>query len=74
MDGGTVWTVNISSAINGCLSMGVEDLSKITVDVFICADKTINSDFIPGHTLDNLLRKQAISKYYSNHHELSSYL
>ena len=36
MDGGTVWNVNISSAINGCLTK-VDDESKITVDILICS-------------------------------------
>jgi hypothetical protein len=63
MDGGTVWNVNISSAINGCLGMGFEE-RQIYVDVMICADPTINSEYIPGHTLNNFIRGHAISKYY----------
>ena len=65
MDGGTVWNINISSAINGCISLGVEDLSKITVDLFICGTEGINENWIPGHTLDNYLRRIAITRYYN---------
>ena len=65
MDGGTVWNINISSAINGCISLGVEDLSKITLDLFICGTKGINENWIPGHTLDNYLRRIAITRYYN---------
>ena len=65
MDGGTVWNINISSAINGCISLGVEDLSKITVDLFICGTEGINEGWIPGHTLDNYLRRIAITRYYN---------
>ena len=35
MDGGTVWNINIDSAIQQCLEI-VDDPSKITVDVIIC--------------------------------------
>jgi predicted acylesterase/phospholipase RssA len=35
MDGGTVWDVNISSAINQCHELGAID-SEITVDIAIC--------------------------------------
>jgi predicted acylesterase/phospholipase RssA len=35
MDGGTVWNVNIDSAINQCHDMGATD-DEITLDVLIC--------------------------------------
>lgn len=63
MDGGTTWNVNISSAINGCLSM-VDDESKITVDILICDDPSVQ-DYSVGTTIDNFLRRRAISKYHS---------
>lgn len=35
MDGGTVWNVNIDSAIQGCLNKGFKE-EQIIVDVFLC--------------------------------------
>lgn len=37
MDGGTVWNVNIGSAIQGCLEI-VDDISKITIDIVFCTE------------------------------------
>ena len=35
MDGGTVWNVNLSSAVQHCMEI-VDDYADITVDVAIC--------------------------------------
>ena len=35
MDGGTVWDVNIDSAVNQCLNMGYPE-DKIILDVLVC--------------------------------------
>lgn len=64
MDGGTVWNVNISSAINGCLTK-VDDESKITVDILICSDPDSIAPYVSGNSIDSFLRKRHISKYYS---------
>ena len=64
MDGGTVWDVNISSAINGCLDL-VDDQSKITVDILICGNSEMKSDTSTNNTIDNLLRSHQIKSYYS---------
>jgi hypothetical protein len=57
MDGGTTWNLNISSAVNGCLTM-VDDESKITIDVLICGggDHWDSSQRMGGSTIDNYLR------------------
>ena len=39
MDGGTVWDVNVQSAINQCLEV-VEKESDIIVDVLVCSEST----------------------------------
>ena len=36
MDGGTVWDVNVISAIEQCLEV-VDDVSKIVIDIAICS-------------------------------------
>jgi len=40
MDGGTVWDVNIDSAIEQCLKK-VDSYDKITIDVFLCGTNTM---------------------------------
>jgi predicted acylesterase/phospholipase RssA len=35
MDGGTVWNVNIDSAVNQCREMGATN-EEITIDVLVC--------------------------------------
>ena len=37
MDGGSVWGINVDSAIKKCLEV-VDDASKITIDILICGD------------------------------------
>ena len=36
MDGGTVWNVNVNSAVRQCMDMGY-DQSDIIVDVLVCS-------------------------------------
>ena len=64
MDGGTVWDVNISSAINGCLDL-VDDESKITVDILICGNSEIKTEASTKSTIENILRSHQIKSYYS---------
>mmetsp|Transcript_9322 Transcript_9322/g.11411 ORF Transcript_9322/g.11411 Transcript_9322/m.11411 type:complete len:170 (-) Transcript_9322:145-654(-) len=40
MDGGTIWDVNLPSAVKQCNEMGVTDPSKIIIDIAVCG---------PGH-------------------------
>jgi len=71
MDGGTVWNVNISSAIEGCLTM-VDDLSKITVDILICSDPDSLSGYDAGNSIDNFLRQRHIGNYYTGMEAIAS--
>lgn len=64
VDGGTVWDVNISSAINGCLDI-VDDESQITVDILICGNSEIKTEPSTETTIGNLLRSHQISSYYA---------
>jgi len=66
VDGGTVWDVNISSAVEGCLSQVDGDESKITVDILICGDPHLNPHETTKHTVENYLRGRHIHMYYSN--------
>lgn len=50
IDGGTVWDVNISSAINGCLDL-VDDQTKITVDILICGNSEMKTEPTTNNTI-----------------------
>ncbi len=53
MDGGSVWGINVDSAIKKCLEI-VDDPSKITIDILICGDPEIpNYDSTSATTLKN---------------------
>ena len=64
MDGGTIYGLNIDSAINQCLEV-VDDPSDIILDVMICGvlppptgeEKT-------GNTIQNMKRKKSWQDYY----------
>lgn len=66
MDGGTVNNVNIQSAIDQCKEI-VDDESKITVDVLICADvagEVVDEKHV-GKTIANVLRDRKIHKAFN---------
>jgi len=74
MDGGTVWNVNIRSAIEGCLEV-VDDLSKITIDIIFCTDGRDNQEITEtGTTVENYLRYRKIKYVHSGHDELTELL
>lgn len=66
MDGGTVWNVNIISAIEGCQGKGYTN-EQIVVDVLICnAPAMIEKlDKPPKNSMDAFMRQRAISKYHN---------
>lgn len=67
MDGGTVWNVNIDSAVKQCLTI-VDDESKITVDVVVCGSPpTPTSKWSPGNdALSDYMYARDIHSFYSN--------
>ena len=68
MDGGTVWNVNIGSAIEGCLEI-VDDISKINIDIVFCTTGR-NEHPIPEtspRAWENWLRAKEISHVHSGH-------
>jgi len=60
MDGGTIYNVNISSAIEECRKH-VSDDSKIIVDILNCSSTEIEAEEEVGHTLSNYMRSRAIN-------------
>jgi len=66
VDGGSVWNVDISGAIQRCMEV-VDDEKDIIVDVILCntAQKVRREDTKNWSTMNNYFRYQQISKYYS---------
>lgn len=50
MDGGTVWNVNVSSAINQCKDRGASN-DEIVIDVVVCGE--LNSISPIGNSVAN---------------------
>ena len=71
MDGGTVYNINVESAIQQCLDV-VDDESKIILDVLICGDAVApvegKSD---KYTWENFLRAHSLSSYYNGSNDLA---
>jgi hypothetical protein len=74
MDGGTTWNLNISSAVNGCKSLGFDE-EKIIVDIFICTSGLyISPEEETGNTIANFLRGRAIRKHASGRDAIQTQL
>ena len=63
MDGGTIWDINIDSAIQQCLEV-VKDPSQIVVDVAICGEDVLESEESTGHSVNNYMRKRSWKSFY----------
>jgi len=60
MDGGTVWNLNLISAIDRCKEI-VDDESEITIDIVVCHEgEKINTWSDGGSTMNNWLRYDQI--------------
>lgn len=55
MDGGTIYNVNIDSAIQQCLEQVDGDLSKITVDIAICSYSEVPTEDASEKAINNYL-------------------
>ena len=63
IDGGTVWDVNIDSAMNQCHDMGATN-EEITLDILVCA--TLQAPTTEtGTTLTNWQTARSIKSYYN---------
>ena len=71
MDGGTVYNVNMTSAIEQCLEI-VDDESKITIDLMVCHTSRLaeaETD-VGSKTLSHMLRARHIRKGYGSINEI----
>ena len=72
MDGGTVWNVNVDSAINQCYDMGATD-EEITLDILICGGPgRIPPKEQESTTIANFFAARGISSYYKNNDGIDS--
>lgn len=69
MDGMTAWNVNLSSAISRCLEK-VDDDTKITVDIAICGESSIEEAEETKDAIDNFFRAREVQSYYVNDNSL----
>lgn len=66
MDGGTVWNVNIDSAVNYCLDKGYPE-DKIILDVLICDGyRSSTRTQTVGKTIHNYMDSHHIRQLYNN--------
>ena len=64
MDGGTIWDIDILSAVNQCLNV-VDDEADIIVDVAICGDNVLKSEEeVSKDSISNWQRSNYITKFY----------
>ena len=72
MDGGTVWNVNVDSAINQCHDMGATD-EEITLDILICGGLGMTPpDEQVANSIQNFMTGRDISGYYRNTDSIDS--
>ena len=64
MDGGTIWDVDILSAVNQCLEL-VDSEEDIIIDIAICGDSTMNQiEEVSKDAIFNWFRSNNIHKFY----------
>ena len=61
MDGGTIWDVNVVSAIDQCMEI-VDDESKIVIDIAICSSGGPEGFEIAKNAANNYLRAQQLRR------------
>ena len=64
MDGGTVWNVNLDTAIQQCLEV-VDDVSDIIVDVAVCSYSSVPEGEVEKSAIKNWQTARDIKNYYA---------
>ena len=70
MDGGTIWDVNVQSAIEQCLEI-VEDQSDIILDVMICDYQEDLTTPDKANTIHNFWRQRQIHHFYNDSNDVN---
>ena len=73
MDGGTVWDINIDSAVNQCLDAGYDE-KDIIMDVIVCGYSEIEEKTITNNAYHNYEEGQSIRNLYSFNNAIQPYL
>lgn len=63
MDGGTVWNINMDSAILRCKEIVGDDEKSIIVDIISCGSSKLNSTNSTSDSIGNFLRYRDIKSY-----------
>ena len=72
MDGGTVYNINIESAIRQCMTI-VDDESKIIVDALFCgAPDSPPAEPEAGNSWENYFRQRQLKSYYHDSNSIAS--
>ena len=71
IDGGSIWNIDLPSAINACRDLGYEE-EQIVVDIILCASAEIaTNENIGDHlVMQNLARFQEINAYYTETNDI----
>ena len=70
MDGGTVWNVNVQSAIEQCLEK-VEDESDVYLDVMICDYTEEIGEDKSGNTVNNWFQARSIHHFFNDSNDVN---
>jgi hypothetical protein len=74
MDGGTVWNVNLISAVSKCMEL-VDSKSKIVVDIVNCGQLSELGGYnSTANTIGNFNRYRAIKKHYSQFDDVIEFM
>lgn len=73
MDGGTVWDINVESAVNQCLEL-VESEADIIVDVIIVGTPEKAGYQVSKNAMENWQDAKSIGDFYSDMNEIESAL
>ena len=66
MDGGTIWNLNLVSAVQRCQNeIGAVNESDITIDLIICGNNKLNGWEDRNNGYENYMRWKAINDYHS---------
>lgn len=66
MDGGTVWDLNIDSAVKQCMDGVVDDYSQITIDILVCGYSAKPRETVSQKVTKNIADRRDIHQYWYN--------
>ena len=72
MDGGTIWDLDITAAIQQCLNV-VDNEEDIIVDIAICGDSVISKESeVSRDAINNWQRSDGLHKFYRDSNSINS--